>query len=192
VKNDWNAHGMRGTGSHTIVLQKVFVPETAIVLRRPRGEFHPFWNVVLTAAMPLIMSVYVGLAEKAAKIAITHAKTDSQVVYLLGEMQNELTTAQVMWKDMLRINNNLDFQAINAHGNDILIRKTIVANACIKTVAKAVEVVGGRGYLRSLELERLLRDVQAAPFHPLPEKAQHAFTGNYLMENKDLLENSIK
>jgi alkylation response protein AidB-like acyl-CoA dehydrogenase len=64
VLNDWRALGMRGTASHTVKLENVFVPDAAIALRRPRGAYHPVWNIVLTLAMPLIMSVYVGIAQR--------------------------------------------------------------------------------------------------------------------------------
>lgn len=180
VKSDWDTMGMRGTGSHTVELTRVFVPDSAISLTRLQGEFHPVWNTVLTVAMPLIMSVYVGIAERAVQIARTHAKKGNHVLYLLGEMQNYLTTAQVLWQDMLKLTNEYNFQPVNTQANEILIRKTTVANACIATVTKAMEVVGGRSFFRKLELERLFRDVQAAPFHPLSEKNQHYFTGHFM------------
>jgi hypothetical protein len=44
-------------------------------------------------------------------------------------------------------------------------------------VEKALETVGGGGFFRSMGLERLLRDIQAAQFHPLQAKRQHRFTG---------------
>jgi alkylation response protein AidB-like acyl-CoA dehydrogenase len=59
----------------------------------------------------------------------------------------------------------------------MLIRKSIAASAAKATVAKAMEVVGGSAYFRRLGLERLLRDVEGAPYHPLPEKKQRDFTG---------------
>ncbi|NUO16319.1 MAG: PAS domain-containing protein, partial [Planctomycetaceae bacterium] len=74
VLNDWHALGMRGTGSHTVRLDGVFVPDAAVVLKRPRGAFHPFWNVILTVAMPYIMAVYTGIAEKAAATALGAAR----------------------------------------------------------------------------------------------------------------------
>jgi alkylation response protein AidB-like acyl-CoA dehydrogenase len=180
IKNDWDTLGMRGTGSHTIELENVFVPDSAIALTRPQGEFHPFWNVVLTVAMPLIMSAYVGVAEKAAQIAIEKAKKSSANLYLLGELQNYLTTAQVLWQDMIRLVNEFDFQPVDNQGNQILIRKTLVANACIATVNKAMETVGGQGFFRNMQLERLFRDIQGAQFHPLTEKSQQYFTGHLI------------
>ena len=38
-------------------------------------------------------------------------------------------------------------------------------------------MVGGGALFRRLGLERLWRDVQGAPFHPLPEKKQLQFSG---------------
>jgi hypothetical protein len=37
------------------------------------------------------------------------------------------------------------------------------------------------GYFRGLGLERILRDAQAAQFHPMPAKKQHRFTGRLAM-----------
>ncbi len=185
VMDNWYTMGMRGTGSHTVKLENVFVPESAVVLRRPRGEFHPFWNVVLTVAMPLIMSVYVGIAEKAAQIAVEQIKSRNankdHIKYLIGEMNNELTAAQVQWKDMIRICNEYDFQPVDRNSHDILTRKTNVANAAIRSVTKAMEVVGAQSYFQNLGMERLFRDVQGANYHPLNEKDQQIFSGEFIL-----------
>jgi len=178
-EENWRAMGMRGTGSHTVVFKDVFVPEAAVALRRPRGNFHGVWNIVLTVAMPLIMSVYTGIAEAAAAIAREKAKgrPDPSTAYLLGEMENALTTAQLAHDSMVALANDLDFQPANEMANAILIRKSIVARAALATVEKGMEAVGGGSYFRVNRLEQLLRDVHAAQFHPLPEKKQQMFTG---------------
>ena len=179
VMNDWRALGMRGTASHTVKLENVFVPDAAIVLRRPRGVYHPVWNVVLTVAMPLIMSVYVGIAQKAAELSIRHVRRKKNakphVAHLIGEMNNDLVAAEIQLKDMLRIANNYDFETIDQNGHDILTRKTNVANGAIRVVTKAMEIVGGESFYRSVGLERLFRDVQGARYHPLPESDQGGF-----------------
>ena len=187
VMNNWRALGMRGTGSHTVKLENVFVPDAAIALRRPRGAYHPVWNVVLTVAMPLIMSVYVGVAEKAAQLAIGYARRQKelkpQLPSLIGAMNNDLVAAQIQLKDMLRIAENYDFDAVDQNGQDILTRKTNVANAAIAAVTKAMEIAGGAGFYRSFGLERLFRDIQAARYHPLPENEQVKFSGEYLLKD---------
>lgn len=178
IEADWQALGMRGTGSNTIDLQGVFIAEAAVGLRRPRGRFHPVWGVVLGVAMPLILSVYVGIAEAAAAIARERARqTDALVPLLVGEMENRLAMAQLAVKDMIDLANDYDFAPTVEHASAVLVRKSIAARACVAVVNKALEVTGGAGYLRRTGVERLLRDVFAAQFHPLPEKRQQLFTG---------------
>jgi hypothetical protein len=50
-------------------VEGAFIPEESIVGRRPRGDFHAMYCVVLPVALPLIMSVYLGVAESAARKA---------------------------------------------------------------------------------------------------------------------------
>jgi alkylation response protein AidB-like acyl-CoA dehydrogenase len=178
--DNWRTLGMRATGSHDVVLGGVFVPESAIALRRPKGKWHLFWTVAVTVAMPLIMAVYVGIAEAAAALARREAMKKSQephVPYLVGEMENALVTAQMALQGMIETAADYDFPPVEQTANAILIRKTIAARAAVMTAEKALEVVGGAGFFRSLGLERLLRDVHGASFHPLPEKRQLLFTG---------------
>ncbi len=144
------------------------------------GRFHPAWNVILTVAMPLIMSVYTGVAEAAADIATAHAKKrhgDPIAPYLLGELTNALTTAQIAMDDMVRLANDLHFTMSLEVTSAILVRKTIVAEHVLATVEKALETAGGAGFYRKAGLERLLRDAHGAQFHPLSTKRQCRFTG---------------
>ncbi|MGH2351674.1 MAG: acyl-CoA dehydrogenase family protein [Chloroflexota bacterium] len=180
VLDNWRTMGMRATGSNDILLDNVFVPEGAVALRRPKGQWHPFFNVVVNVALPLIMSVYLGVAEAATDLALEAARKkpgDPNVPYLLGELDNTLVTAQMAVQGMIDICADYTFAPANETANAMLIRKTIAAKAVIATVEKALEVVGGGGFFRSMGLERLLRDVHGAQFHPLQEKRQHLFTG---------------
>ena len=180
ITDTWHTLGMRGTGSHDVVIEGVFVPESAVGLRRPKGPWHPFFNVVAAVALPLVMAVYVGVAEAAHALALEkacHKQDDPQTAYLIGEMTNALVTAQMALQGMIAIADNYDFEPIDATANAIFIRKTIVARTAIATVEKAMEVVGGASFYRSIGLERLLRDVQGGLYHPLHEKRQHLFTG---------------
>ncbi|HTF53799.1 MAG TPA: acyl-CoA dehydrogenase family protein [Pseudonocardia sp.] len=183
VLNNWRTLGMRATGSHDVLLENVFVPEGAVSLRRPQGQWHTFFNVVVTVALPLVLSVYVGVAEAASDLArgIARKKSrsglDPNLPYLLGEMDNALVTAQLAVHGMANLCDDYAFEPTVQTANAVLIRKTVAANACIQTVEKAFEVVGGGAFFRSVGLERLLRDVHGAQFHPLQEKRQHLFTG---------------
>jgi alkylation response protein AidB-like acyl-CoA dehydrogenase len=180
LADDWYALGMRASGSRTIVLDNVFVPDSAIALQRARGRFHPAWNVILTVALPLIMSVYAGVAEASAAIGREQAKKrpgDPVVPYLLGELANHLTMVQIATDDMISLARDFDFKPSLDLSNAILIRKTIVAENVLATVEKALEAAGGAGFYRNMGLEQLLRDAHGAQFHPLSSKRQHRFTG---------------
>jgi len=180
LADDWRALGMRATGSHTVVLDRVFVPDDAVVLRRPRGRYHPAWSVILTVAMPLIMSVYAGVAEAAAEIGVAQArrrKDEPATAYLLGELANRLAGVQLAVDDMVRLANDLDFPISVDLASAMLVRKTIAAEGVMATAEKALEAAGGAGFFRRSGLERFLRDAHGAQFHPLPAKRQHRFTG---------------
>jgi len=178
VQDTWRTLGMRGTGSHDIVLDDVFVPDDAIGVRRPPGRWSPAWHAVATLALPLVYAVYVGIAEAARALALraaTRRRDDRSVQRLVGEMDNALTTARLAHRHML------DAAACGPMGeettNQILIGRVLTGEAAIRTVERAVEVAGGAGFFRDLGLERLFRDVQAARYHPVREPAQVLYSG---------------
>jgi acyl-CoA dehydrogenase len=179
VGSDWDALGMRGTGSHTVELDGVFVPEESIVLRRPRRGWHPVWSTILTVAPPIYMSPYLGIAEAARDRAIElcRARLRSVTPLLVGELENSLFAARLAWHKLVDNAANYDFSPDLARVNQALTAKTLLANAAIQTAEKAMEVVGGAAYFRRAGIERLLRDVHGAPYHPLPEKQQQLLTG---------------
>lgn len=179
VEQTWDTMGLRGTGSDTVVLDDVFVPDAAISLVRPAATWHPVWNAVLGSAMPLIMAAYLGIGEAAATIAIdtARAKARPESAPLVGTMLNHLTTARDAVGAMLTASDNLNFAPTMEHTTAILSRKTVAAEALIATVRSALDVCGGVGFSRHHGLERLYRDVHGALYHPLPAPKQVVFTG---------------
>jgi alkylation response protein AidB-like acyl-CoA dehydrogenase len=180
VRNDWDTMTMRATGSNSIELKDVFVADEAISVRRPRGQWHPSWSVTITVAAPIYTAPYIGIAERAAALAreVAGRRAPDPVLFQsLGEIGNALTVAQMAFREMIEIANNFDFMPKPEDVSRMLTRKTIAANAAIATVNKAVETVGGTALFRNVGIERLWRDVQGAPFHPLPEKKQLVFSG---------------
>ena len=177
ILSNWNTLGMRGTGSNDVTLRDVFIPDAAIVARRPAGVWHPMWDMILPVALPMIVSCYVGLAETAAELAIASAKGKAHLAPVVGEMKNELATAQLAVEDMVRIADNYAFKLGMETTDAILTRKSIAARAVNSSVELAASITGGPGFLKSHPLERIVRDVRAIQFHPLPEKHQQLFSG---------------
>ena len=120
------------------------------------------------------------MAEAARDLALRQVqrkRDDPEVWYLVGEMENALVTGQLALREMIELCADYSFTPDVATANAVLIRKTIAAQALLLAVEKALEVVGGGGIFRSMGLERLLRDIHGAQFHPLPAKRQQRFTG---------------
>lgn len=180
VQDNWDPMGMRGTGSNSVTIDNAFIAEETVAVRRARGDFHAVWCVVLPVALPIIMSVYLGIAREAAARARKRCtdSIDPVTPYLLGEMENALTVAEMAVADMVKIVDNFQFTNDVATVNEIVKRKTIAANACKETAMKAMEVCGGPGFLCFAGIESLMRDSFASHFHPLQEKRQHLFTGS--------------
>ncbi len=179
IEKTWDTLGLRATGSHTVVLEEAFVPDAAVSLDRPADVWHPVWNVILGAAMPLILAAYVGIADAAVDRAIEAAKGRSEphVLQLLGEMLNAHTTAADVVDAMFRDADDLRFPNTDVFAARALSRKTVASDALIATVRLAIEATGGVGYTRSSDLERLYRDVHGCLFHPLPRARQTTFSG---------------
>ncbi|HYJ10622.1 MAG TPA: acyl-CoA dehydrogenase family protein [Polyangiaceae bacterium] len=183
IGDDWDSLGMRGTGSHTVALEGVFVPEASVALRRPRSGWHPAWSVVLTVAPPIYMSPYLGIAEAARERALklARARVRSETALLAGELENALLAAQLAWEKLVNNASGYDFSPEPLRANSALMAKTLLTKALLECVDKAMELAGGAGYFRRAGIERLLRDVRGAHYHPLPEKQQQLLTGRFAL-----------
>lgn len=181
VLSNWRAMGMRGTGSNDIVIDGAFVAESSVSGRRPKGSWGPF-HLVVMIALPLVYSVYVGVAEAARDVALARVQAkgmDHGTQLAVGEMDTTLRGAQIAIESAIAYAASAKPNPETT--NEVLIRRTLVGQASVKTVEKAMELVGGAAFLRGTGLERLFRDVQGARFHPLPESKQHSYTGRYAL-----------
>ncbi len=178
ILDTWRVMGMRGTGSHDVELNDVFVPDASISGRRPQGKWHPLFHAISMLAFPIIYSAYMGVADGARMKAIAMARKkpdDGNAAYLAGEMENAYATAEIAYADMIRIAENEKPGADTTSRQ--MIRRTLVAQNAVKTVERAMELAGGAGFYRDSGLERAFRDVQAGRYHPLQERPQLRYTG---------------
>ena len=177
IQHNWDTLGMRGTGSNDIVMNDVFVPAEAVVARRPVGTWHPMWDVIVPVALPIIVACYVGLAESAVSYAVRSASGKPYQASAIGQMRNELATAEMALEDMIRIVDNYAFTPALPTTSDVLTRKAIAAGSVKAAIETASEIVGGPGFYRGHPMERIVRDMRAFHFHPLPERIQQEFSG---------------
>src|SRR5690606_12581796 len=180
--DDWHTLGMRGSGSHTVVIEDAFVPDAAIGLARPAGKWHPVWDVVLGVAPAVYMAPYVGLMDRAIEEVITKQRAKLGVEPgEIGELLNVQTLAHLCWEDMIRLNANYTFTPSLDLSDAQLRRKSLLSRSVRKALDLAVAITGGGSFYRTALIERLWRDVQGSQFHALPERRQVQFTGRHAL-----------
>ena len=183
ILDNWRTMGMRGTGSNDILIENVTVQDAAVSVRRPKGKWHPFFDVITPLIFGLICSAYLGVAETAREIAVAQVqkKRDEPIVQsTVGEMDTQLLVAQDALAAIINVVSK-GYTPNVALSSDIYKRKTTLSLAVTRAVYLAMEVVGGGSFYRSLQLERCFRDVQGIRFHPYHERRQYQFSGRVAM-----------
>jgi alkylation response protein AidB-like acyl-CoA dehydrogenase len=175
----WKTLGMRATGSHDVLIDGHVVPDAGIALKRKAGEWHLVFHTIVMIAIPLIYSVYVGVAESARDIALELARKrrpDHHTTELAGRMETELRGAQLAHASMMAAARSNKPGAETT--NEVMIGRSLVARHAIAAVELAMETAGGAGFYRAAGLERRFRDIQGARYHPMQNGTQATFAGS--------------
>ena len=169
IDEHWDTLGMRGTASHDVTFDDVFVPDERVLADRPHGELDAPLQVISSIGFAIISAVYLGIAEGAYERAVAS---------LAGKEPSTLTQRRVgLMSHRLRVAAWALEGALSAVGDDpapsmetvaaVMAAKREVALAAIEVCGLAVEVAGRQGFDRGSAIERAYRDVRAAAFHPL-------------------------
>lgn len=176
IAETWDTLGMRGTASHDVILDNVFVPDAAIAARRKAGVWHPAIHIAMMVAIPLVYAVYTGIAESARDIAVGAAKKRRDVnLDALGALDTELAATRTALNDLVNFAETA--QPGPQTTNVIFIGRALIGRGAVRTVELALEAAGGVGYFSKLGLEKLFRDVQAARFHVMADWQQRRMAG---------------
>jgi len=176
VLDTWDAMGMRGTGSHDVELDEVFVPEDKVLARRPWGVVDGPLQVIYQHALLPIAAVYLGVAEAArdhavASVAGTPKAEDPVVQRQIGQMDTRLRAAAWALDGALATVGDdpaPDMGALAA----VFAAKTTVTEAVLEVCDRAMEVTGGAAFYKGSPVERAYRDVRGITFHPVsPDRA---------------------
>jgi alkylation response protein AidB-like acyl-CoA dehydrogenase len=178
IEPTWKTLGMRNTASHDAVLDKVFVAEGAVTMRRPAGKWHPLFDVLCLLALPLVYAVYLGVAQAARERALEMVrgrKPSEALLQELGEMENQLQGAELAHADWIAC--AVAGKPGRESTNRVMIDRSLVARGVLGTVEAAMGTAGGAAFYRRHGLEQLFRDAQGARFHPMQEGPQKLFAG---------------
>ena len=194
VVETWNTMGMRATQSHDTVLDGVFVPDDRIGCVTPAGDgTDPFVVALAMWPLPLIATVYVGIAERALELAVSGAQRKTSIAvergayayhpmiqHQIAEMYLELDAAGATVDRFAD-----EWVAGTDHGDawvpKVYSMKWRAVEAAKKVVDIALDVSGGGGMFKGNELERLYRDVRCGGFHPGNDAIAHEAVGKALL-----------
>ena len=178
IRETWDALGMRGTASHEIDIAGAFVPEAAIVVRRPAGKWHMSYHLVAMIALPLIYSVYAGVADAMRDDAVAMAKrkaADAGLIVQVGELETTHLSMDLAHRRMMRL--SVDETPSPNTTAEALALRTLLARAALDVGSRAMDLAGGAGFFRAAGLEQRFRDLQGSRYHPLPAFAQASLSG---------------
>jgi alkylation response protein AidB-like acyl-CoA dehydrogenase len=183
IVRNWDAMGMRGTGSHDVTFTEVFVPDERVLADRPFGVIDRPLQVISSIAFPIIAAVYLGVAEGAYGHVIAQLSdrtADSSAQRRIGEMRHRLQVAA--WA--------LD-GALDAVGDDpepsmssvvsAMTAKREIALAAEQVTSLAMDVGGARTYRSGSPIGRAHRDAMAAKFHPFDPETTLIHAGRHAL-----------
>jgi alkylation response protein AidB-like acyl-CoA dehydrogenase len=182
-QDDWDALGMRGSGSQSVVFEGAWVPDAAFAKMGPWGRWSLDYLQFRAIANIVLVGAFLGIAEAAHDIALAKlakrtrvgqpAVEQSGIQNLVGEMAIELAqcravlgAAAVEMDEYVERHRSAPATMEQAHGlmNDYQVAKWTVNRGAIGVVSKAMDLLGGSGYTNAAPLARLYRDVRAGPF----------------------------
>ncbi|MDA1076280.1 MAG: acyl-CoA/acyl-ACP dehydrogenase [Proteobacteria bacterium] len=176
-QNDWDALGMRSSGSQSVRFEDCQVGRDVVRKVGPWGRWSlPVISNRTAGNLPLV-AAFLGVAESAVEITIAtlasgsvREKPRGGVVHMVAEMEIDLATCQALMAracDLLDTFLSLDAPThAQAHEmlKDYQSAKWVINNKAIHIVNHAMDLVGGRSFMSNHRLARLYRDVRAGPF----------------------------
>jgi alkylation response protein AidB-like acyl-CoA dehydrogenase len=180
VHGDWDALGMRASGSHSITLDAVAVPFSALRGGFPVGDAVAYMERNLTPGLFHAAAAF-GIAEHAHTVALARARLDAHAETLVGQQVADLAACAGA---LMRAATLLDERAADTATlfAEAQAAKAVVCDAAIRIVDRALALSGGHGYTNGSSLARAYRDVRAAPFmHPLAAGRANGFLAQFAL-----------
>jgi alkylation response protein AidB-like acyl-CoA dehydrogenase len=180
MHDDWDALGMRASGSNSISLEGVELPESGVRGGFRAGDPLPYMERNLVAGL-FHAAASLGIAESADQVARRgiagringDARPRMQVAdnaIDLAASRGVLSRAAALIDEHRAANPASDGSAeqLSALFAEAQAAKAFVNEAAARTVDRALALSGGAGYLNGSPLARAYRDVKAGSFmHPL-------------------------
>jgi alkylation response protein AidB-like acyl-CoA dehydrogenase len=197
LEETWDTLGMRGTASHDVVMEDVFVPADKVTGVRAYGEFGaPLMAAALHFA-PVAGATYHGIAAGACERAVAAVGGGTRGAQALsslprvhrqvGLMDAKLRTS--WWSLMGAITDLGDDYVVDPHTlTTVMIAKRQAVTTAIEVVDLAMDLMGGRSFFRRSGMERAYRDVRAGTFHPFTPETTLTYAGKVTLGDPGVTE----
>jgi alkylation response protein AidB-like acyl-CoA dehydrogenase len=190
IHDDWDALGMRASGSNSVTLAGVHVPPAALRGGFVAGDAEAYMERNLTNGL-FHAAASLGIAESAASAATdtlaARGEPDPRARTLIAENAVELAAARATLSRSATLLDDTDGHVV-AHFADTQAAKAFVTEAAVRIVDRALAISGGAGYLNGHPLARAYRDVRAGGFmHPLGANRAYEFLGDIALGREHAL-----
>jgi len=178
VHGDWDALGMRASGSHSVTFDAVALPAAALRGGFPVGDADGYMSRNLNAGL-FHASASLGIAEAAQEQALQAARRaeDARSRALVAESAMDLSAARGALSRAAQLVDERR-EHVAALFAEAQAAKTFTNDAASRVVDRALALVGGAGYMSTHPLARAYRDVRAGAFmHPLGANRAYDLVG---------------
>jgi alkylation response protein AidB-like acyl-CoA dehydrogenase len=199
ITHNWDALGMRASGSHDVEFRDCFVAESALLDGGPWGVWTEGFLASNMAFAMGLSGAFLGIAEAARDGVVALLTTPRHgppgqplaarhaMQHAMAEIEIDLATARAMLARSTTLADAL-FQTYPAGSvpmaelhtvmKDFQCTKLVLTRKAVDIVDRALTVSGGAGYLNKHPLARLYRDVRAGPFmQPFSPNEAFAYIG---------------
>jgi alkylation response protein AidB-like acyl-CoA dehydrogenase len=165
--------GIRGSQTTELVFTDCEVPAENLLGRE--GEGFKVAMATLDRTRPNIAAQALGIAQGAFDFAVEYVKTRTQfgkpiadqqgIQFMIAEMVTDLEAARLMTYRVATLIDRSHTQPDLRFSQESAMAKMFATEAAVRVVDKALQLLGGYGYMTEYPLERMYRDVRITPIY---------------------------
>jgi len=165
--------GIRGSQTAELVFTDCEVPADKLLGRE--GEGFKIAMATLDRTRPGVAAQALGIAQGAFDYAVDYVKTRKQfgkpiadqqgIQFMVAEMATELEAARLLVYRAATLVDRAQAEPDLRFSQESAMAKMFASEAAVRIVDKALQLLGGYGYMTEYPLERMYRDVRITPIY---------------------------
>jgi len=165
--------GIRGSQTTELVFTDCEVPADAILGRE--GDGFKIAMATLDRTRPCVAAQALGIAQGAFEYALEYLKTRTQfgkpiadqqgIQFMVAEMATELEAARLLVYRAAQLIDRSQDEPDLRFSQESAMAKMYASETAVRVVDRALQFLGGYGYMTEYPLERMYRDVRITPIY---------------------------